>query len=81
VKVQLMILNNYKVYLKATSSKTNSTKNSKASAKKVTMKHGQKTMETFMKTPVSQDPKQIVKSHTPPNPPDWRDDQTNRNNG
>jgi PDZ domain-containing secreted protein len=31
---------------KATSSKTNSTKHSKASAKKVTMKHGQKTMET-----------------------------------
>jgi hypothetical protein len=39
-------------------SKTNSTKNSKASAKKITMKYGLKTMETFMKTPVSYGPKQ-----------------------
>ena len=51
---------------KATSSKTNSTKHSKASAKNVTMKHGQNTMETFMKTPVSQGLKQTVRSHTPP---------------
>ena len=66
---------------KATSSKTNSTKHSKASAKKVTMKHGQKTMETFMKTPVSQGLKQTVRSHTPPIPPDRQDDQTNKTNG
>ena len=62
-------------------SKTNSTKNSKASAKKITMKYGQKTMETFMKTPVSYGPKQTVKSLTPPNPPDRQDDQTSKNNG
>jgi hypothetical protein len=30
------------------------------------MKHGQNTMETFMKTPVSQGLKQTVRSHTPP---------------
>jgi hypothetical protein len=67
---------NYKVYFKATSSKTNSTNNSKASAQNVTMKHGQKTLETFMKTSVSQGPKQIVRSHTPPTLPDRQDDQT-----
>jgi hypothetical protein len=33
------------------------------------MKHVQKTMETFIKTPVSHGPKQTVKSHTPPTPP------------
>jgi hypothetical protein len=45
------------------------------------MKHGQKTMETFMKTPVSQGLKQTVRSHTPPIPPDRQDDQTNKTNG
>jgi hypothetical protein len=45
------------------------------------MKHGQKTMETFMKTPVSHGHKQTVRSHTPPTPPDRQDDQTNKNNG
>ena len=55
---------------KATSSKTNSTKHSKASA-----------METFMKTPVSQGLKQTVRSHTPPTPPDRQDDQINKTNG
>ena len=53
---------------KVTFSKTNSTKKSKPSGKK--MKHEQKTMVTFMKTPVSHGPKQIVRSHTPPTPPD-----------
>lgn len=66
---------------KTTSSKTNSTKNSKAVAKKVTLKHGQKTMETFMKTPVLQGPRQIIRSHTPPTPPDRHDDHTSKNNG
>jgi len=66
---------------KVTSFKTNSTKNSKASAKKVTMKQGQKTMETFMKTPVSQGHKQIFRSHTHPTPPDRQDGQTNKNKG
>ena len=66
---------------KATSSKTNSTKHSKASAKNVTMKHGQNTMETFMKTPVSQGLKQTVRSHTPPTPPDRQDDHINKTNG
>jgi hypothetical protein len=41
------------------------------------MKHGQTTMETFLKTPVSHEPKQTVRSHTPPTPPDRQDDQTN----
>jgi hypothetical protein len=45
------------------------------------MKHGQKTLETFMKTPVSHGLKQTVRSHTPPTPPDRQDDQTNKNNG
>jgi hypothetical protein len=66
---------------KVTFSKTDSTKNSKASGKKNTMKHGQKTMETFLKTPVSHGPKQTVRSHTPPTPPDRQDDQTNKSNG
>jgi prolipoprotein diacylglyceryltransferase len=38
-------------------------------------------METFLKTPVSHGPKQTVRSHTPPTPPDRQDDQTNKNNG
>jgi hypothetical protein len=46
---------------KVTFSKTDSTKNSKASGKKNTLKHGQKTMETFLKTPVSHGPKHTVK--------------------
>ena len=66
---------------KVTSFKINSTNNSKASAKKVTMEHGQKKMETFMKTPVSQGLKQKVRSHTPPTPPDRQDDQIKKNNG
>jgi hypothetical protein len=66
---------------KVTFSKTDSTKNSKASGEKNTMKHGQKTLETFMNTPVSHGPKQTVRSHTPPTPPDRQDDQTNKNNG
>ena len=66
---------------KVTFSKTDSTNNSKASGKKNTMKHGQKTMETFMKTPVSHGPKQTVRIHSPPTPPDRQDDQTNKNNG
>jgi len=45
------------------------------------MKHRQKTMQTFMKTPVSQGPKQIVRSHTPPTPPDRQGDQIKKNNG
>jgi hypothetical protein len=45
------------------------------------MKHGQNTMETFMKTPVSQGLKQTVRSHTPPTPPDRQDDQINKTNG
>jgi hypothetical protein len=57
---------------KVTFSKTDSTKKSKASGEKNTMKNGQKTLETFMKTPVS---------HGPPTPPDRQDDQTNKNNG
>jgi hypothetical protein len=50
--------------------------NSKASGKKNTLKHGQKTMETFLKTPVSHGPKQTVRSHTPPTPPDRQDDES-----
>ena len=38
-------------------------------------------METFMKTPVSQGYKQIVRSHTHPTPPDRQDDQTNKSKG
>ena len=45
------------------------------------MKHGQTTMETFLKTQVSHESKQTVRSHTPPTPPDRQDDQTNKNSG
>ena len=45
------------------------------------MKHGQNTMETFMKTPVSQGLKQTVRRHTPPTSPDRQDDQINKTNG
>jgi hypothetical protein len=81
---RIQLLSKYTIQhkkVKVTSFKINSTNNSKASAKKVTMEHGQKKMETFMKTPVSQGLKQKVRSHTPPTPPDRQDDQIKKNNG
>ena len=45
------------------------------------MKHGHKIMKKIMKTQVSQGPKQIVRSHTAPTPPDRQDHQINKNNG
>ena len=53
----------------------------KKSVKKRYNEHGQKTMKTFMMTPVSEGPKQIVRSHTLPTPPDRQDDQIKKNNG